>query len=83
MEAIDVKLDAFKWLFSNDINDTSLSSVSPDTPNAVQTEEKLKVDRKKFEALLNGNGLYSTAFTSSTSFSIRFSFNYRFKHWKR
>jgi len=62
MEVIDIKYDAIKWIFSNEMNNSSNSSVST---NDGEIEEKLKVDRKKFEALLNGNGLYDSNFENT------------------
>ncbi len=70
-----MKYDAIKWIFSNEINNSSIST------NGGEIEEKLKVDRKKFEALLNGNGLYDSNFEKFDS--LFNSLNLRFKCWKR
>jgi hypothetical protein len=66
MEVIDMKYDAIKWIFSDEINNSSISR------NGGEIEEKLKVDRKKFEALLNGNGLYDSNFENTLKNFVKF-----------
>lgn len=54
MEVVDIKGNDFKWIFTDEMNGISLPNNILDSSNDVNIEEKLKVDRKKFEALLNG-----------------------------
>ncbi len=61
-----MKYDAIKWIFSDEINNSSISR------NGGEIEEKLKVDRKKFEALLNGNGLYDSNFENTLKNFVKF-----------